>query len=97
MQVCEGVLLCSGSSACTGSPSTFGYRGAPQFAELKGKLLVVGDNFLDARLAQQGFDLADDIGVFVLGTEQRPDDAVVDGLGYRAASKPMRYSSRRLS
>ena len=53
---------------------------AAVFAELKGKLLVVGDDFLDARLAQQGFDLADDIGVVVLGTELRPDDAVVDGL-----------------
>ena len=49
-------------------------------AELERELLIVGDDFLDARLAQQRFDFADDLGRFVLGAEQRPDDAVEDGV-----------------
>ena len=53
-------------------------RGAAVVAELEGELLAVHDDFLDAGLTQQGFDFADDVGVLVLGTEQRPDDAVVN-------------------
>ena len=36
------------------------------------------DDFLDAGFAQQVFHLGNDIGVFILIAEQRPDDAVED-------------------
>ena len=53
-------------------------RCATVVTKLEGKTLGMDDNFLDATLAQQGFDFTGDFGVFVFGTEQGPDDAVIN-------------------
>ena len=52
-------------------------RCAAVVAEFEREALVVHDDFLDTAFAQQGFDLAGDLGVFILRTQQGPDDAVV--------------------
>ena len=55
-------------------------RGAAVVAELERKLLVMNDDVLDPRFAQQPFDFSRRVAVFVLAAEQGPDHTVVDSL-----------------